>query len=197
MSIFCTYLYIKYRAVYRIVRGYFSKATVHSCKYELILSLRIIFLLKYHGEILVLIGWHFACILNLCHPLFVYVSDMSEVLIVSGPRAVGWLHPNYWGGKVRNMGRSGGKIGSIDWSDHGETEARDQCSCDGGPPLRFDVFNGLFGSTAQGVAPVAARASIGGSVKHYLQSGLRVAHAPSMKCHLGHVLHANSVVQST
>ena len=65
-----------------------------------------------------------------------------------------------------------GKLGSTDWLGSEKSEAGDPGSGDGGPPLRFDLPDRLFGSTAPGAALAAARASIGGHVQHYLRCGL-------------------------
>ena len=114
----------------------------------------------------------FACILNLCYLLFVYVPDMSKVLLVSDPHAMGWLPPNYWGEKVRTMGRSEERLAALIWPSTEKFETKETGSGDGSPPLRLGGFDGLLGSTAQGAAPDDAWASSGRPVKHYHQCGL-------------------------
>ena len=121
------------------------------------------------------IGWRLNCIMNLCYLLFVYVSDMSEVLIVSDPGAMGWMPPDYRGWRVRTVASSGGRLPALTGlavrSMRPETRVVVMV-----PPLRFEVLDRVFSSTASRVAPAAVRVSIGGPVKHYLQCGLRTEH---------------------
>ena len=62
---------------------------------------------------MVLIGWRFCMYSEPVSSLVCVCFRYEGGPAVSDPRAMGWLPPNYWGGKVRTIGRSGERLAAL------------------------------------------------------------------------------------